>query len=431
VTRAPGGSAARTLRLARHASYAPLLASALAVMMARLLVAARLLEVDAFATYSAALLVSGSFCMLGCLGLQTMLQRDMPVLFFQGRSRRAMVLLAQAGVVAAACAAAGGALAFALPGGAAGSVLDRTTIIVGLVHGLSQQVFVLVTVESRSRGLTVLFSGQYVVRSIAVFAAGIGMIAATGSGSAAAAAEAAATLLVSAGVLEGSLRRASTTFAASMRLGGRRFHAIRWRAASALLAVMMATWLVQNADRWMAERSLDVAGFASYAFASNAIVVASAAQMMINAALFPKLARTYAASGAVPAFRSAAGISAALAVAGLVAAPAAWACWDLAVSRWYPQYAVSSTVAPLLIAVGVLRVSDYWSSFLLIVGAETRLLRATAAAALGAVGAWWFLSGSSAAASVASVGWLALSLAGATYLAGMAMAWKESKRCQA
>lgn len=431
MKRTPGGSAARTLQLARHASYAPLLAAALAVMMARLLVAARLLEVDAFATYSAALLVSTSFCMLGCLGLQTMLQRDMPVLFFQGRSRRAMMLLAQAGVVAAACAAAGGALAFTLPGGAAGSVLDRTTIIVGLVHGLSQQVFVLVTIESRSRGLTVLFSGQYIVRSIAVLTAGTGMIAATGSGSATAAAEAAVTLLVSAGVLKGSLRRASTTLAASMRLGGRHFHAIQWRAASALLAVMMVMWLVQNADRWVAERSLDIAGFACYAFASNAILVASQAQMMINAALFPKLARTYAAAGTRPAFRSAAGISAALAAAGLVAAPAAWACWDLAVSRWYPQYAASTAIAPLLIAVGVLRVSDYWSSFLLIVGAETKLLRATAFTAIGAAGTWWILGGHPHTASLVTVAWLSLSLASTTYLAGMAMAWKESKRCEA
>lgn len=431
MTLSPDDRVAQTLRLARHASYAPLLGTALAVMMARLLVAARLLEVGAFATYSAALLVSSSFCMLGCLGLQTMLQREMPLLFFQGRSQRAMVLLAQAVMVAAACAATGGALALALPGSANGSVLDRSTVIVGIVHGLSQQVFLLVTVESRSRGLTVLFSVQYLVRSIAVFAAGVGMVAATGSGSAAAAAEAAVTLLVSAGVLEGSFRRASTTFAASMRLGWRRFHAIRWRAASALLAVMMATCLVQNADRWMAERTLDVAGFASYAFASNAILVASAAQMVMNAALFPKLVRTYAASGAGPAFRSAAGFSAALAAAGLVVAPAMWACWDLSVSRWYPQYTVSATVAPLLIAVGVLRVSDYWSSFLLIVGAENRLLRATATAALGAVGAWWLLGGSSAPASVASVAWLALSLAGATYLASMLTAWKELKQCQA
>jgi len=431
VTRISGGSVTGALRLARQASYMPLLATALALMMVRLLVAARLLDVGAFATYSAALLISGSFCMLGCLGLQTMLQRDMPALFFKRRSRKAMTLLAQAGLVAAACAAAGVALAFALPSGTAGSVLDRPTIVVGILHGFSNQLFVLVTVESRSRGLTMLFSRQYIVRSITVLALGAGTIAVTDSGSAGAAAEAAANLLASAAVLRGSLRRASITFVALVHVGARHFRLVRWRAAFSLLAVMMVMWLVQNADRWVAERSLDVAGFACYAFASNAILVASAAQMMMNAALFPKLARKYAASGEGPAFRSAAGISAALAAAGLVATLAAWACWDLAVSRWYPQYAASTAIAPLLIAVGVLRVSDYWSSFLVIVGAETKLLRATALAAIGAAGTWWILGGHPHTASLVTVAWLSLSLASATYLAGMAMAWKESKRCEA
>src|SRR5438094_432985 len=126
---------AMTPRSARQLWYAPVLALATALMMVRLFALARLLDIPNFAQLSAALLVSTTFTMLGCLGLQSLLQRDMPIMFVRGRERAARVLLAQSVVVAYASALVAMLAAFVVP-------LDfgspANLVVLGIVHGLSQ-----------------------------------------------------------------------------------------------------------------------------------------------------------------------------------------------------------------------------------------------------------------------------------------------------
>ena len=138
-----------TARRMKQLWYLPLLGTAMGLMMLRILAMARVLDVAGFGTYSAGLLISGTFCMLGCLGLQSILQRDMPVMLMRLRARAGLVLLLQCLLVALACASVG-VLASGFVVSAGG--LPSLALVVGIVHGLSQQVFLLVTVESRSRG---------------------------------------------------------------------------------------------------------------------------------------------------------------------------------------------------------------------------------------------------------------------------------------
>ena len=91
----------------RQLWYVPLLGAAMGLMLARLLIMARMFDVPAFATYASGLLVSGSFSMLACLGLQSQLQRGLPVMIVRRRERAGAVLLAQCTFVASGCAALG------------------------------------------------------------------------------------------------------------------------------------------------------------------------------------------------------------------------------------------------------------------------------------------------------------------------------------
>ncbi len=423
-----GSPGAALRRLVREGAYAPVLVLALGLMMARLMAAARILEVQEFARYSAALLVSGSFCMLGSLGLQTMLQREMPVRIHRGQERHGMVLLAQALMVAAGCAAAGLLAAFAIPAAGGGQALDRATFMVGVLHGMSQQVFVLMTIESRSRGRTMGFAGQYLARSVAVAGCGIAVMWLGSSGPWAAGAEAAATFAISAAMLGGISERSGTPAIASALLAMRRIHDLRWRAAAMLLAVYAVSWAVQNADRWVAERSVGVEAFAVYAFAANALTVASALQMVTNASMFPRLAKVHAEFGRRGAFLQAVRYSTLLAALGLAAFPIAAFAWSLMVRQWFPKFGESTTIAPLFIAVGVLRVSDYWSSFALVVGAEGRLLLVTTVSALVMAGAWWLTLPQGIPLTVQSVAWLAVALAAGAYVSSIGVAWRESRQ---
>src|SRR3954471_9310997 len=136
---------ALTPRRARQLWYAPVLAAATALMMVRLLAFARVMDLPGFAQISAALLVSSTFTTLGCFGLQSLLQRDMPVLFVRGREWAARVLLAQSVAVAYASALVAMLTAYAAPFDF-GS--PANLVALGVVHGLSQQLFILASVES-------------------------------------------------------------------------------------------------------------------------------------------------------------------------------------------------------------------------------------------------------------------------------------------
>ena len=99
------------------------------------------------------------------------------------------------------------------------------------------------------------------------------------------------------------------------------------------------------------------------------------------------------------------------------------------VRRWYPQFDDAIVLLPLFLGIGVLRVSDFWSSFLLITGLEERLLRVNVAAALTGALAWALVvrpwSGETIAA--AQVGWLAALLTLSAYAATAAVSLRARR----
>ena len=316
--------------------YLPVLAAAVGMMMLRLLAMAQVLELAEFGRYSAGLLVSTTFCMLGCAGLQSLLQRDMPIMAARGRLLRPLVLTMQALLVACACAA------FLLAVPAAGGELaglKAGVLAVAILHGLSQQVFLVVTVESRSLGEPVRYAAQNLWRALAVVAAGAAAAMSTGSATWTLACEAAVTLVVSFAIVREIARRFGTRLGALAGLAQRRWRQVDWSAASVFLAISVVSSVAATVDRWFAASLLDVAEFALYAFAGIVLLVAQSAQAMINAAVFPALARRHALQGSRAAFASSARVSLALAAAGVVLCVPAYFLIDSAVQRWYPAYA--------------------------------------------------------------------------------------------
>lgn len=389
--------------------YLPLLGTAMALMMARILVMARLLDVAGFGIYSAGLLVSTTFCMLACLGLQSLLQRDMPVMAARGRMRRALVLLFQSLLVACLCAA----VLLVLPAlGVSAAGLSAPVLAIALMHGLSQQVFLIATVKSRSLGQSVRYSRQNLGRALCVTALSAMVASLTGSAPLALAVEAAISLTLSAAIVT---RMAAAHRARTAVLCAAAWHGlgrVKWDTALVFLGISLAASAVLTVDRWFAAALLPAREFAQYAFAGVVLLVAQSAQSMLNASVYPALARRYALHGAASTYALSVRVSLwLLATAVLLAIPVGLLL-SAAGRRFYPAYEPALAILWPVLAAGALRLSDFWSSFLTICGHERKMLWLQLIVGGGICAAWAAAVATRglSSATLADLAWLALLL---------------------
>lgn len=392
-----------------HLWYLPVLAVAMGLMMLRVLLMARLLPVERFGEYNAGLLVSTTFNMLSCLGLLSVLQRDMPIMASRGRVRRPLLLVAQAALVACVCAG----LALLVPLASVGAAgLAPGALAVAIVHGLSQQVFLVATVESRSLGDPVRYALQNLVRAVAVILLSGSVALMTGSAALALATEATTSLLLAAGIFVRIAQSHSLRLRLIVLAAWRALPRANWRSAWVFLGVSLAASAVAYADRWFAASLLPSQAFAQYAFAGIVVLIAQSVQAMINASVYPALARCYALEGTAATFLLAARVSVGLLAVSLALAIPAYFSAGWAVRHWYPAYAPALSIIWIVLGIAVLRVSDFWTSFLTVVGSE-RLLLAVQVLLGALVCIAWFawISGTGAAVTIADVAWLALLLA--------------------
>jgi O-antigen/teichoic acid export membrane protein len=402
--------------------YAPVLAFAMGLMMVRLLVLARLLTVEEFASLSAGLLVSTTFNMLGSLGLQTQLQREWPVDIVQGREKRGLVLAAQSNLVATVCAL------LALLAVAAGARFSAGTVVlaaVGILHGFAQQLFLNATVESRSRGESMRYSNQNVLRGGGALL--LGLIAALTFNHAlpVIVAEALVTLLIAHRIFARAARSADLTEGAAYAIAWHRLSRIKWVAPLVLMSTNLLAFLIANADRWIAAMVLPKVAFGNYSFAWIILMTGLAIQTVVNAALFPALSRTLAAEGRRAAFRLCVRSSLGILVAGAISAIPVLLAVRWGISTAFPAYATALELVPVFIVVALLRVSDFWSSYLLIVGRESQLLVLNLSVAAVAGVAWLALFDPLREVVAAlNIAYLALFLAVVGYLSVVFIAWR-------
>ncbi|MFA7282626.1 MAG: hypothetical protein WC100_21265, partial [Sterolibacterium sp.] len=419
-----------TPRRWRQLWYVPLLSLAMALMMVRTLAMAKILDIPGFAQFSAGQLASSTFCMLGCLGLYPLLQRELPVQIVRHRERVGAILLAQCLVVAVACALLGMVLA-----GVGVSVmgLSPALLAIGVLHGLSQQVFLAVTLDSRSRGQPLQFALQNLERAGMAFAVGCGVGLVLESAAAVLLAEAAVSLLLTLKTMRGVLRRSRLKATVVILLATRRMGRIPWSSAMALMAVMFVAFAILNADRWVAAQLLQPTAFALYAFAWTLLLVAQSMQAVINASFFPLLARRFASTGSATAFGLCARASIGLLLAfALVSWPVGWLL-EAAVSRWFPGYAESTVIVGVFLWVAALRISDFWGSYLIIIGKEKRLLLVYLVVGILVFAAWMYMVNpwANQAIAIGDIAWLAVALSVAGYIASLLTAWSAKRSQQA
>ncbi|WP_441601525.1 hypothetical protein [Ensifer sp. 2YAB10] len=355
------------------------------LMMGRMLAYAKLLTVPEFGTLSIGLLISASLAMVNAFGLYLLMQRDLPYLFAAGRVTRGMIMMCEVTLVTVLCAvpllglsATGTSLA-----GGAGVLLALAA-----VHGLTNQLFGIVSTESKSRLLQSEFSVTLFSRSCVVSVTGLLTAVKIGSAEAILVAEILATAVMI-GIV--TMRAGVRYGRASLRLpvlALRHFRHSEWRAAGALFISVILAFLMQNSDRWLAAGALDKPAFAEFAFAWTLLSMASTFQVTVNANLFPSLAAQIYHQGA-QAVRERTGKTSLgfLLVLGVLAVPG-YLMIRWGIGAYFPQYLGVLAYIPLFLAAAAFRASDFWANYFVISGKTRILFACQIAVLLGSLLVW-------------------------------------------
>jgi len=376
-TRSKGFSLSAILRRYSAIGYVPILACAMGIMFARTLLAARVLDVPEFGLLSVGMLLANSFCMLGCLGFYLLLQRDLPMLLAKRRRIRGSLMLRQTLLLAVA------GFVFLLPLSCADIFsVSPMFFAVSLLNGLAQQIFLVLTLQSRSEGQSMRFAAENLGRAFAV----IVVIGLSGMLSGAAVvmllAEAAITLVISMGIFSALRRGERMSSIALWAIAAKSLTKVRWATPLTLLATGVIGFVMLNGDRWLAAALLGHDQFALYAFAGIVLLLAQSVQSMINVSVFPHLAQSYALSGKTITGRKALRYSAIVLASSLcLSVPAYWLT-GYAIDALFPNYGMSMQLLGWFFLIAALRMADFLTSFLIISGNEVWLL----AINLGVVG---------------------------------------------
>jgi O-antigen/teichoic acid export membrane protein len=254
-------------------------------------------------------------------------------------------------------------------------LFENTNIaLAGILHGLSQQLFLIATLESRSRGSLSRYSLQNLSRGLLVLIAGFCVAYTTGSALFSLLVEAILSILLSGKFLFHSLQLPRLRLHLIAHLALRRMSKIPWATASILMFNGIVSFLLLSGDRWVASALLDLPNFALYSFAWMVILLASSIQALINASAFPMIAKNYAQYSREKIFIDCFKLSLRVATISLIVSVILYFSLWFLIPKFFPAYTESRKLILIFLGISILRVSDFFSSFLIICNYGKNLL---------------------------------------------------------
>lgn len=358
-------------RLIAHLKYTPILGLAALIGFVRIGIYARLLSVDDFGLLSKLLLISGFFCVAGSCGFQILAQRDLPAMFAHQRYRRGLVILGKACMITSVVALL---LCVTPVFGYVPLNVAGLALLIAVIHGWAQQSFMLVVLDSRSRLEMVPYSLQILLRTVLCCVVASGVAALGGGALGILLAELAVTVVLSVNLMKKMLQGIGFSWAVFAGLCKKGFTKKEWHVAAILLLGTTLSFLSISVDRWLAADVLSAKQFGLYSFSWIPLVAALSMQALLNAGLFPLIAQRRVAGSDQKALRVTALVSIGLLLAALLFVLLANKLIAWAIPIWYGQYQDALPLFLPLLAAAAFRVSDFWSSFLIITHRHVSLL---------------------------------------------------------
>lgn len=356
------------------------------LMMARLLVMARILSIEEYGLYSLGLLVSGSFSMLSCLGLQLVLQRDSPYFLAKGLERRAAILTIQACIIALLLllifliVALFSALYYRI----------ETIVFIGLLHGFSQQIFIISTVDNRSRGNVLQYSKNNLWRAFFVLGVSCIIGLTCNSSGIILLADAVLTIFFSYIFFKSSYKN-NAYIKACIRAGFNSLKGVKWSVCSIFFINSLIGFSLLNADRWTASILLTVDNFSIYSFAGIIFVFGTSAHALINTSIFPYLSKKNTHLGSKAIFVEVLKLTVILLIGySLVSIPFLLMRKEI-IEDYFNKYQIVIDVIPIFILISIIRASDFWFTYLMIIGKESTIFYISFITALLSIGSYYII----------------------------------------
>ena len=361
--------------------YIPILGISMLFMLARSVLQAKTLGIEEFANYSISILISSSFCVLGALGLQSIIQRELPVYLKHGRLYRSLKLIMLSVIITILLMCIFGFSAFvSYTAVARDQEYSVEVFLYGLVHGGMQQVFLILTVFSRSQLRMYRFSWEYLSRSLLVVFMGLLVSYFLNSGVLAILAEALATLVVSVfiacRVFGGYAAKVKKIFIISL-LG---FKKVPWSESLGLMVLMIVSFLSVNIDRWSAFFLLQKKEVALYSFFLIIVAAAQSFQSIVNSGVYPYLARSPEAR--VKNFSHILKLALLVFFLGFLFYIPFEYLLNYIVFKFFYEYSEMLGLLPIIYLLALIKASDFWSSYLLVLKCERYLTVVSASSIL-------------------------------------------------
>lgn len=344
-----------------HVSYTSLLILAGAVSFVRLVVYARILDLENFALLSKMLIASAVLVVAGHLGTRLAAERDVAAFQTLGHRRRAVATLGQS--LAVSTAVAGSILVLGLVGFRP-LTMPAADYAAAVSHGWSQLAFATLLIESRSRLAMMQFARDTATRAACIMIAGSLALLIRRSGFDVVLAEAIATALMLPRLAAIARQQARVSWGVLLHLAIKLPPPHVWRASAIFLGGSVLGTISINLDRWIAAETLATHEFGIYAFAWLSMLAAQQVQYVLYAGMQPALVRLQVQGGHQATFRLAARISIGLLAAASLLALALWPVAAFAIERWFTQYRTAGTILAVLGFAAVLRVADFWAGAL-------------------------------------------------------------------
>lgn len=355
----------------KHLSYTPILGITAFIGLTRMGIYARLLNVEDFGVISKLFLVSSFFAVGGSFGFYLIAQRDLPGMYVKGQYKKGVLTLGKVGFITSLMA-----LGF--------SLLPITTFkplginpfffSIAIFHGWCQQIYLLAVTDIRCRLEMRRYSFELLIRTI-VALAGATLVAYLGGGVLGiVAVEAIINLMLTLKLIQDLIKSTKLSVPVFFKISMKGFKKEEWKVSFILLIGTLLIFISTSVDRWLAADHLTIVEFGSYSFAWISVSIALSVQALLNAGLFPLIAHKRTAVSNAAALRMSAFISIGLLALGLLGSYFVNLIALWAIPIWYVKYTLALPLLPILLAAAAFRVSNFWSSYLIIAHKQNAML---------------------------------------------------------